>query len=972
MATYSDTEYEIDLYRWDAQNQVRFYIKTITSFENLEIIDYADQIDTGNVTVAESDWDTDTQSVRVIEKQSNNDIYRGRVNETTKVGTSLEVETTGTFTGAEGLVGDVEYSLYVGATVESAPEFQEKIINFSDLSVNQTAGSMSDWSATVPPQPRLEEYGFNRVTVWNEENDTAFFVGVLEEIETDPQESTSISGRGVLVEEDYNSTSVTYSSIDVVDAIQDFANNYLQFDWSFVGTNNVNATIGSGGKTFTGTHYEIFRDLHNLASLDFNLVYNDWNDVDLQTFKVGEPSPNQENITIKDYSRGYDYTDYANKVTLVGSGGLTATAEDVSEQNDFGKTIHRTVRKPRLETQTEVDNAVDEALNKAVNNRNQSGDMTVVPTSVDVGFDYTFNVFQNFFLNGNYVTQGYAELPDKSSNMVPRRQHIPTDGNDSLVELLIYPEIKTLGQNEYANIISGYEAPDYLRVYGDGSLGVKANAMDSEERTEAGLVEHQTTSRVSVLIWNDIFAGSGNVHYGGIWIDGGDENNPDLGFFNAGDNIFIDFDGNDTTRLHSRVPLRIGTNHPIKEFSDSLDFHYPIESMSSTAQDLLDNHSTGTTGEMSGSASSLVEDTPKGQAVSLDVDSDGYSIASTDESFGDLGIEGFTFIAFVNIDNLGTGVNGDTEEFRTLYGNGPTPEDGVTSDTGHSFVLSDNGVEVHWYSDDHLNADGYSSVYNPTVGEWAQVGVQFHYDAETPLNSEIRIILNGEIVDTTPWTEPDGDYTNLQKFSLLDASGIETTNTYQFFGDVADIRLLDGDVSASEIRAIYDYQQNVNGFVGGIDDIRFWSDNESYSNFTDISNGYHLVPSGEINDEPIVPATGETPLQTILNIPYREVDASWDGAGLINQILRGYVTMESVFEPDFDFGHDEGSRENDSNYTFDSYNISIPTTNTRVEEAQYTLGMDGGDLKLNLDISNRIDTILSESRTEIEDTKQVL
>lgn len=965
MATYSDTEYELDIYGWDAPNQERYFIKTITTFSDLEIIDYVDDIDTGTFSTASSGWPSDAQSVRVIEKQSGTDVYRGKVVEETVFGSSIEVETEGTYTGAAGVVGDVEYSIYIGATSEASPDFQEKITNFRDLSANLNSGSMSDWSAQVPPQPRLEEYGFERVTIWNEENDTAFFVGVLETVETDPKSSTSISGRGVLVEEDYKSASVTYSNIAVTDAIQDFTTNYMEFDWSFVGDPaQVDATIGTNGKTFTGTHYEIFRDLHNLASIDFNLVYNDWNDVDLQSFRIGNTASSKD-VTIKDYTRGFDYTDYANKITLVGAGGVTATAEDTTEINNFGKTVHKTVRKPRLTTQTEVDNAVQEVLNKAISQREQSGSVEVVPTNIDVGFDYNFDVFQNYFLDGKHVTNLFAEFPDKDSHLQPNAAMIPTDGNDSMVELLVYPEIKNLGPDEYQYLISGYDAPDFLKLYGDGSLGVQTNAMDTEERTPAGLLEHQSTARISVLIWNDIFAGSGNVHYGRVWIDGGNENQGVLSF-DGGDEIFLDKQGGGVNRV-STEPLRIGTNHPIKRFDEThLENHYPIEGMSATTDPLVDDANDDTTGRFSGSVSSLVSGTPKGQAVSLEAAGDGYS-ADSGDSFQTLGPDGFTFLAYVNVDSLGTGTSGADDEFRTLYGNGVTPEDGVTSDYGHSFVLSDNGVEVHWQASQHTNSEQFTSVFNPEPGKWEQIGVQFYYDDATPSNSEIRIIYNGEIVETTPWTEPSGDYSNVNTMSLFNADGIQTTNGYQFLGDVAEVRLMDGDVDEATFEEIYKYTQHKYGFTGGIDDVRFWSDNESYTDFTDISNGYHLVPEEELTNPPQVSATGETPLQTILNIPYREVDTSWDGSVLINEVLRGYVTFESIVEPDLDFTQDEGPA-----VTFNNFNVTVPTENARVEEAQFNLSMDGGNLSLNLDISNRIDTILSESRQEIEDTKQVL
>lgn len=972
MHEYNDTEYELDVYGWNTTTQERYFIKTITNFEDLKILDFADQIDEVSFTVAQSVWTSDVQSVRVIEKQSGTDIYRGKIVDETKSGTNLDVETKGTFTGASGVVGDVEYSLYVGSTSEAAPEFEEKITNFQDLSINKTAGAMSDWSATVPPQPRLEQYGFKRVTIWDEDAGEAFFVGVLEEINTEPTESTDIAGRGVFVEEDYNSTSVTYSDIAIVDAIEDFATNYLQFDWSFVGTrSNVTSTIDTSGKTFTGTHYEIFRDLHNLSSLSFNLVYNDWDDVDIQTFQIGEPSQNQQNITIKDYSRGYDYTDYANKITLVGRNGITATDENVAEQNDFNRVIHKTIRKPRLETQSEVDNAVEEALNKAVNNRNQSGEINVVPTQINVGFDYDFDVFQDFFLDGGYVTDGYAELIEQDSHIVPRSRHIPNYGtvaepNDSMVELIVYPDIENLGTDDFVYVLSGYNAPDYLKIYGDGSVSVKTSAMDTEQRTQAGLVEHNTSTRISILTWNDIFAEDGTVHYGGIWINGGDENNPDLGFFDAGDRVFVDYDGSlDDTRVHTSVPMRIGTNHPINEFSDSLNFHYPIEGQQTTSQDLLDHHSTGNDGRLSGSAGTILEETPKGQALSFEDDTHGYSASS--DTFATLDNNGFTFLAFVKVDSLGTGVDGGSDEFRTLYGNGITPENGVTSDLGHSFVLSDNSMEVYWQSDTQQSKDTASTLNTPTLGEWAQVGVQFNYSQQ-----EVRFILNGEIVSTSTWTSPDGNYSNSSTFSIFDGSGIETLNTYTFLGDVGEVRLLDGDVTEDEISEVYRYQQNKSGFIGGIDDIRFWSDNEGYQNFDEISNGYHLVPSGEIQDEPIVSATGETPLQTILNASDREINSSWEGSVLITEILRGYVTMDSVIQPDFDFAHDAGPRVGDTEYYFDSYSVTVPQTNTRVEEAQYNLSMDGGNLALNLDISSRIDTIVASSKSEIEDTKQVL
>jgi len=102
------------------------------------------------------------------------------------------------------------------------------LTDFFDLQFNKNHTSLSDWSAKVKWDESLRDYLLERVYVYDTQagtdDESIIYVGLLESIDDSTRDDGTgkISGRGVLVEEEWDSTTVSYRKEFLHDAIDTF------------------------------------------------------------------------------------------------------------------------------------------------------------------------------------------------------------------------------------------------------------------------------------------------------------------------------------------------------------------------------------------------------------------------------------------------------------------------------------------------------------------------------------------------------------------------------------------------------------------------------------------------------------------------------------------------------------------------------------------------------------------------------
>lgn len=152
-----------------------------------------------------------------------------------------------------------DFTIFFGSIDNTSPDFVRELNRFEDLNINMNHTSKSSWSCSVPYDTSFQTDVFERVFIVNGESDV-IFTGVLEEVTSDAGGMTELGGRGVIVEEEYDSSTVTYQRMFVIDAIEQFATQEMSFDWQLDGDlqlneiydeeeDNINPQVSNGRST---------------------------------------------------------------------------------------------------------------------------------------------------------------------------------------------------------------------------------------------------------------------------------------------------------------------------------------------------------------------------------------------------------------------------------------------------------------------------------------------------------------------------------------------------------------------------------------------------------------------------------------------------------------------------------------------------------------------------------------------------
>jgi hypothetical protein len=106
----------------------------------------------------------------------------------------------------------------------------------TDLNISENPTALGGWDATVPYTLEHEDSLLADVVIYY--NDAVIFEGMLESVESSfDDSSTKLSGRGTIVELEYQTDSITYSNTTVFDAIRDYWLNRTGFDGSILPPN---------------------------------------------------------------------------------------------------------------------------------------------------------------------------------------------------------------------------------------------------------------------------------------------------------------------------------------------------------------------------------------------------------------------------------------------------------------------------------------------------------------------------------------------------------------------------------------------------------------------------------------------------------------------------------------------------------------------------------------------------------------
>jgi len=106
----------------------------------------------------------------------------------------------------------------------------------TDLNISENPTSVGTWDASIPYTKGLDEELMTPIYVYYEGD--VIFKGILESVESSfDSSSTKLSGRGILVELEYQADTAPYSNTTVFDALRDYWENYTSFDASVLPPN---------------------------------------------------------------------------------------------------------------------------------------------------------------------------------------------------------------------------------------------------------------------------------------------------------------------------------------------------------------------------------------------------------------------------------------------------------------------------------------------------------------------------------------------------------------------------------------------------------------------------------------------------------------------------------------------------------------------------------------------------------------
>lgn len=258
-----------------------------------------------------------------------------------------------------------------------------------------------------------------------------------------------------------------------------------------------------------GTQLDVIQELHDLGGYEF--IVDDYTDLNVHSFPVGATA-GEPNWQITSADRSLDYTNYANKVTVVGAtdGGTTNTAtrqndDEIAEMQSRGVDENGIVEKfeknPDVVTQSEVDSRAEKLLSESVQERDEKGSLEITPQLVTPGYSYNVSIWNDVYPQSTKVGDNTLYLDGDSYF----RTEGPTNYNPTHVtkELLIHPTtLDELDTNEYQTVLykpSG-TGETYIRVYGDGSVGFDNTYTNPSNmaRTDPNVIRNNATQRLSI------------------------------------------------------------------------------------------------------------------------------------------------------------------------------------------------------------------------------------------------------------------------------------------------------------------------------------------------------------------------------------------------------------------------------------------------------------------------------------------
>lgn len=131
------------------------------------------------------------------------------------------------------------YTINIGAASSGDANYVASIQDYSNISITKNPTGFGSWEATIPYSQSIEDNILERIFVVDEtvssDEDSVVFAGILEQVSSDGTGSgeTKISGRGIFLEEDYESRTYSVSNSFLSDEIQNYASNYIGFDTTF-------------------------------------------------------------------------------------------------------------------------------------------------------------------------------------------------------------------------------------------------------------------------------------------------------------------------------------------------------------------------------------------------------------------------------------------------------------------------------------------------------------------------------------------------------------------------------------------------------------------------------------------------------------------------------------------------------------------------------------------------------------------
>jgi len=131
------------------------------------------------------------------------------------------------------------YVIRIGAADTGDADYITSIRDYNSISINKNPTAFGDWEAKIPYDTSIEDEVLERVFIVDETTDdtedAVIFAGLLERINSDGTNAgtTTISGRGIFLEEDYDARTITVENSFLKDEIQSFASNHIGFDTTF-------------------------------------------------------------------------------------------------------------------------------------------------------------------------------------------------------------------------------------------------------------------------------------------------------------------------------------------------------------------------------------------------------------------------------------------------------------------------------------------------------------------------------------------------------------------------------------------------------------------------------------------------------------------------------------------------------------------------------------------------------------------